>query len=449
MAVLGWHRFAEPLLRRPILKALDAPPIVPGRACLRTQVDVSSSPSPPPDMSHSLAAAAHSRLVRVVALIGLLAALLGTSLTAASSGDLQSQIAATRSAADALKQQIASDSQQIATTAHGIASAQARLDTIQSRLDTRIAELKSVQASLIAARDHLVALENRLHLATQALAANLVATYEGSPPNLTTVLLNSHGFNDLLDQMSFMQRVAHQNADIVGITRTARAEVVREAERLATLEARDRTLANQVLAQRNQEAALRAALMRQQLSQMAVRAHTRNQYSSVSARLGHLQARLNAIEAAAARAAAAAATTGNANVGGIAVNTGGMVQPPAGAPEAVRQIIAAGNAIATLPYIWGGGHGSFHASGYDCSGSVSYALAAAGLLSSPMVSGDFESYGDPGPGRWVTIYANAGHVWMDVAGWRFDTVALSEGGTRWSQGGGEFSGFVVRHPPGL
>ncbi len=126
-----------------------------------------------------------------------------------------------------------------------------------------------------------------------------------------------------------------------------------------------------------------------------------------------------------------------------------MVQPPAGAPEAVRQMIAAGNAIATLPYIWGGGHGSFQAAGYDCSGSTSYVLAAAGLLSSPEVSGDFESYGDPGPGRWVTIYANAGHVWMTIAGWRFDTVALAEGGTRWARGGGEFGGFVVRHPPGL
>ena len=65
-----------------------------------------------------------------------------------------------------------------------------------------------------------------------------------------------------------------------------------------------------------------------------------------------------------------------------------------------------------------------------------------------MVSGDFESWGDPGPGRWITIYANAGHVWMEVAGWRFDTVALAESGTRWARGGGEFSGFVVRHPAG-
>jgi hypothetical protein len=126
-----------------------------------------------------------------------------------------------------------------------------------------------------------------------------------------------------------------------------------------------------------------------------------------------------------------------------------MVRPPPGAPAAVVEVIAAGNAIATLPYVYGGGHASFHADGYDCSGSVSYALAAAGLVSSPMVSGDFESWGEPGPGRWITVYANAGHVWMTVAGWRFDTVALAEIGTRWAQSGGEYSGYVVRHPAGL
>ena len=400
-------------------------------------------------MSNSIAAAPCSRILRLIAVLAALAALLGTGLTASSSGDLQSQIAATRSASAALKQQIADDSRQIAATGHGIADAQARLTAIQDKLNRRVAQLKAVQSSLIAARDHLVQLENRLHLATEALAANLVAGYEGSQPNLTTVILDAHGFTDLLNQMSFMERIAHQNANVVGITRVARAEVARQATQLADLEVRDRTLADEVLAQRNQVAGLRAALLRRQVSEVAGRARATHRYNSVNDRLSHLQARLNAIEAAAARAAAQAASTGNANVGGIAVNTGGMVQPPAGAPEAVRQVIAAGNAIATLPYIWGGGHGSFHASGYDCSGSVSYALAAAGLLSSPMVSGDFESYGDPGPGRWITIYANAGHVWMEVAGWRFDTVALAEGGTRWSQGGGEFAGFVVRHPPGL
>jgi cell wall-associated NlpC family hydrolase len=246
-----------------------------------------------------------------------------------------------------------------------------------------------------------------------------------------------------------MSRVAHQDASIVKYTRSARAEVSRQATALESLETRDRTLAKQILTQRNQAAALRSALLRQQISEESKRSDTAARYDAVKGHLGSLQAQLNRTEKAAAEAATRAAATGNANVGGLAVDTGGMVQPPAGAPEAVRQVIAAGNAIATLPYIYGGGHASFHADGYDCSGSVSYALAAAGLVSAPMVSGDFEDWGEAGPGKWITIYANAGHVWMEVAGWRFDTVALAESGTRWAQGGGEFSGFVVRHPAGL
>jgi peptidoglycan hydrolase CwlO-like protein len=387
--------------------------------------------------------------IAVLVLAAVLFGMLGTGLTDPSAGDLQAQITATRSAAQALRAQIAADSAQIAATGDGLVRAQARLSSVQAELNARVAELVTVQRSLLAARDHLVALENRLRVATAALSANLVAGYEGGQPSLVNVILSSHGFNQLLDQMGFLSRIAHQNASVVAFTRTARAEVARQATQLAALEARDRTLADDVLAQRNEVAALQAALLHRQLQEMSARSHVQSRYQAVDTRLGALQAKLNAIEAAAAAAAARAASTGNVEVGGVAIDAGGMVAPPAGAPEAVRQVIAAGNAIATLPYIWGGGHGSFHADGYDCSGSVSYALAAAGLVSSPMVSGDFESWGDPGPGRWITIYANAGHVWMEVAGWRFDTVALGYGGTRWAQGGGEFSGFVVRHPPGL
>ncbi|HEX8976516.1 MAG TPA: hypothetical protein VF781_08390 [Solirubrobacteraceae bacterium] len=372
----------------------------------------------------------------------LAAAVLGVGLAGTSAGDLQGQITAARSAAASLQSQIASYSQQIAHTTAGLHQAEAELAAVQADLNHRIAELEIVQAQLIAARDHLVALENRLHLATTALAANLRASYEGAQPDLMTVILQAHGFNSLLEQVSFMARVGRQDAQIVGFTRTARAEVAREANQLAGLESRDRALAEAVLSRRNQVAALRYALMAERLHQLAARGR-------LGARYHALRGRLDTLEKRAAAQAARAAATGNAGVGGIAVNTAGMVQAPAGAPAAVAQVIAAGNAIATLPYVWGGGHGSFHAGGYDCSGSVSYALAAAGLLGAPMVSGDFEGYGDPGPGRWITIYANAGHVWMEVAGWRFDTVALSYGGSRWAQGGGEFSGFVVRHPPGF
>jgi peptidoglycan hydrolase CwlO-like protein len=385
----------------------------------------------------------HRPLLRALLIAALVAAaLLGSSLVSRSAGDLQSQIDAGRSAAGDLQAQISAETARIHATAGGLADAERRLSAIQGELSAREAQLRSVQNQLLAARDRLVRLENRLQQASRALAANLVASYEGGRPDLVSVILSSHGFSDLLEKVSFMQRIAHQDAQVVGDTRTARAAVFREATALAALERRDRTLTDQILAQRNQVAALHAALLRRQIEQVSAR-------STDAAKLHQLNGRLQKLEARAAAQARAAAAAGNAAVGGIAVNTGGMVQPPPGAPAAVAQVIAAGNAIATLPYVWGGGHGSFHASGYDCSGSVSYALAAAGLLSSPLDSTGFESWGEPGPGRWITVYANAGHAWMSVAGWRFDTVALASGGTRWSQGGGEFSGFVVRHPPGL
>lgn len=384
-----------------------------------------------------------ARMLRVTATaVAVGCGLLGTSLVPLSSGDLQSQIDSSRSSADSLRSQIDAETARIQQTAGGLADAERRLAAVQTELSAREAQLRSVQDELIAARDRLVQLENRLQAASHALAANLVASYENSPPDLVSVILSSHGFKDLLDQVNFMKRVGHQDAQIVGTTRTARAQVFAEAKRLAALEQRDRALTDQILAQRNQVAAIRAALLGRQIAQLSARSADRS-------KLETLNSRLHTLEAKAAAEARAAAASGNAGVGGIAVNTGGMVQPPPGAPPAVAQVIAAGNAIATLPYIWGGGHGSFQASGYDCSGSVSYALAAAGLLSSPLDSTGFESWGDPGPGRWITVYANADHAWMQVAGWRFDTVALASGGTRWSQGGGEFSSFVVRHPPGL
>jgi peptidoglycan hydrolase-like protein with peptidoglycan-binding domain len=122
---------------------------------------------------------------------------------------------------------------------------------------------------------------------------------------------------------------------------------------------------------------------------------------------------------------------------------------PGGRPPAVGRVIRAANRIATKPYRYGGGHRRFRDSGYDCSGSVSFALHGAGLLASPLPSGAFRRWGAPGPGRWITIYANRGHMYMVVAGRRFDTSGLSERGTRWTRERRDPAGFVVRHPPGL
>lgn len=132
------------------------------------------------------------------------------------------------------------------------------------------------------------------------------------------------------------------------------------------------------------------------------------------------------------------------------LNSDGTANAPANAPEAVKQIIAAGNRIAKKPYVYGGGHARFpEDNGYDCSGSVSYALWGAGLLKSPLVSGDFPSWGEKGPGKWVTIYGNSGHVYMVVAGLRFDTSGAKQTGSRWQKASRSTSGYGVSHPEGL
>jgi hypothetical protein len=129
---------------------------------------------------------------------------------------------------------------------------------------------------------------------------------------------------------------------------------------------------------------------------------------------------------------------------------GGLAIAPIGAPGPVQAVINAGNEIARLPYRFGGGHGTFEDSQYDCSGSLSFVLAAAGLLNTTVTSGELMTWGAAGPGKWITIFANQGHTFMYVAGLRFDTVALAQTGSRWSnRSATEREGFSIRHPPGL
>jgi cell wall-associated NlpC family hydrolase len=126
----------------------------------------------------------------------------------------------------------------------------------------------------------------------------------------------------------------------------------------------------------------------------------------------------------------------------------GTAVAPEDAPGVIKRVILAANQIAKFPYKWGGGHGAWKDNGYDCSGSVSFALAGAGLLRSPLTSGGFANWGDPGPGDWITIYANNGHVFMQVAGLRFDTSGRGRDGTRWQRAARPAGGFAVVHPPG-
>jgi hypothetical protein len=177
---------------------------------------------------------------------------------------------------------------------------------------------------------------------------------------------------------------------------------------------------------------------------------------------GHLAALLFVIAAASASGARAevpwgagcapvaeGATRTAANCGSSLIREAAV--PPPGAPTTVRHVIAAANQIRHRPYVWGGGHASWLSRGYDCSGAVSYALHGGDLLEVTMVSGQLASWGEPGTGRWITVYANSRHVFMVVAGLRFDTRGNPPGvsGPRWHRSWVDPRKFVARHPVGL
>ncbi|MEA2483161.1 MAG: hypothetical protein QOC55_1108 [Thermoleophilaceae bacterium] len=374
----------------------------------------------------------------------LLAAVLLLWLPVASVGDVHTQLSSNSQTAARLRAAIAAETRRLGNTAANLSDAQSRLSTLQAQANAREAQLAAVQADLVRSRNRLTRLENRLHQATTALAANLVASYENDAPDVVSVVLDSHGFSDMLEQLNFMQRVQDQDARILGDTKTARVQVLAQAARLDRLEQHDRELTAAVVEARDSAAAIRGALLQRQADQLAARANT-------SARLGRVRGQIASLKRQIARLARPVArpVSSSGQVVNLPIDAGGMAQAPPNAPTAVKQVIAAGNAIAGLPYLYGGGHGSFRANAYDCSGSVSYALAAAGLVSSPLDSTAFESWGQAGPGRWITVYANAGHAFMVVAGWRFDTVALAADGTRWTRTMTSTAGFVARHPAGL
>ena len=374
-----------------------------------------------------------SRLRVVLVLAALLAAgvtVLGT--VGPAGADLSGKISTASGRAEQLRAVVAAETRRIQSSSRGLARAQARLAKLQASVSAEQAQLKAVEDALTRARNRLTRLIKRQHEATDALRENLVTAYRNPAPDIVEILISAHGFTDLLEKADFLKRVGKQNARIMDGARTARVQVTKQASQLATVQARQRDITLRLERRRSSAQAVQTALLNERARRLAGRDIKRAELQTIQNQLATLRKKL-------ARTARA----------GIQTNAGGTAQPPPGAPAAVGLVMAAGNAIAGLPYLYGGGHAGFKDSAYDCSGSVSYALAAAGLVSSPMASGPFMSWGEPGPGQWITVYANAGHAFMIVAGWRFDTSALSGGGTRWTRDTRSVGGFVARHPPGL
>jgi cell wall-associated NlpC family hydrolase len=370
--------------------------------------------------------------IALAAVLGVGALVGGASPPASGQAGIESE----RQAADRLRAAIAAETDRIAATQDGLADAERRLAVLDTRVKARTTALKDAQDRLIRSRIRLTMLQRREIEAKGTLADNLVSSYKAGQPDLATIVLSSNGFADLFQRLEFLKRLAQSNGRILDDTRKARADVVLQTQELEVLRSHYSALARSAIADRDRADVLRNALLQREAAQLAHRDGVATRLAAVRTRISRLERR----QAAAARQARAAST---ATTQAPAARSGG-----GDADGVIAKVVAAANQIATTPYVWGGGHGGA-SGGYDCSGSISYALAAGGLLSSPLDSTGFMSWGEAGPGSRITVYANAGHAFMIVDGRRFDTSALSGGGTRWTSESRSTAGFVARHPPGL
>ncbi|MEV4421030.1 hypothetical protein AB0L40_13755 [Patulibacter sp. NPDC049589] len=386
-------------------------------------------------------------MLRAAAAAATGAAVLAVGAGAPSSGF--ADVASDRAAAQSLRQKVAAETARIEATSAGLRTAEQRLATLDQTVAKRQGQVQRTQDDLVRARVRMATLERKAEQATDVLSSNLANAYESGQPDLVSVVLTSRGFNDLLERVDFLKRVSAHNGHILDETRDAKTAVTKQAADLKQMRVRFSALAKSAVADRDQADVVRNAILRRKQAQLAARAGTSSQLSRVRSRI----ARLEREQAAAARAAREQATATQAAPRAVpsAPSSGGgggsSAAPSSNDGSAVARVVSAANEIATTPYVWGGGHGGA-SGGYDCSGSLSYALAAGGLLSSPLTSGGFMSWGEPGPGKRITVYANGGHAYMVVDGRRYDTSALSGGGTRWTTEMRSSAGFVARHPPG-
>jgi peptidoglycan hydrolase CwlO-like protein len=325
-----------------------------------------------------------------------------------------------------------------------------RQAAIEAELAAKQAELERASAKLEAEKERLARIRARLKRALSVLRERLVAIYETGSPDMVSVVLDSATWSEVNARADYLSQIQdHDDAvasRVKGLRDQAKAAVRRMADvRRQIKEARD------AIAVKEREAAAARADAEERFGELkAAQAARREDLEALESRSQALSDNLATIseQIASAGASPPASAPAPLTPGQTAdYISESQASIPAAAPPAVQAAIEAANSIASTPYIWGGGHGSFSSPGYDCSGSVSFALNGGGFLSSPLDSTGLETWGEPGPGQWITVYANSGHAWMIIAGLSFDTSGGA--GPRWHPSPvSSTEGFISRHPAG-
>lgn len=351
----------------------------------------------------------------------------------------------------ALSESIAEQNREIDSMLGEVSELRRKQAAVEAELAEKQAELDKATAALEAEEAHLERVRDRLQRALGILRERLVAIYEAGSPDVINAILESENFSDMAAQTEYLSRIQSYDDSVVERVKTLREEVTAAVERLAKHRAEIKEARDQVAAMEREVAAARQEAEARFAELKAAQAQRQEALEALESREEALGNNLAAISEQVA-SEGGDATTGlmpaplNPGQEAQVINES-EASAPASAPQAVKDAISAANSIATTPYIWGGGHGSFESEGYDCSGAVSFALHGGGFLESPLDSTGLETWGEPGPGQWITVYANAEHAWMVIAGIAFDTVGGP--GPRWHDPWVDSpEGFVARHPAG-
>jgi peptidoglycan hydrolase CwlO-like protein len=362
----------------------------------------------------------------------------------------QGKLSHVRESQSALSATIAEQNRAIDSMLGEVSRLRQEQQALEAELASKQDELDSATVKLEEEQHRLELIRARLQRALEVLRERLVSIYEAGSPDVLSVVLESETWSQANVRAEYLSRVQDYDdsiaARVKGLRDEAKAAVKRMAEiRLQLKEARDEIAAKEKEASdASAEAAARFAELKEaQAQRQADLEALESREAALSDNLAAISEQLASSGAPVPTGTPAPLTPGQS----AEYISESQASVPSAAPPAVQAAIEAANSIATTPYIWGGGHGSFESSGYDCSGAVSFALHGGGFLESPLDSTGLETWGEPGPGQWITVYANAEHAWMIIAGLAFDTVGGP--GPRWHPELVDSpEGFIARHPAG-
>jgi peptidoglycan hydrolase CwlO-like protein len=366
--------------------------------------------------------------------------------------DTQGKLSHVRESQSALATTIAEQNRAIDSMIGEVSALRQQQAAVEAELAAKQDELDRATAKLAADKHRLAVVRARLQRALSVLRDRLVAIYETGSPDMLNVVLDSASWSELSTRTEYLSQVQEYDESVAVRVKSLRDQA-RAAVRRMTGVRREIKAARDTIAVKEREVAAARQEAESRFAELkAAQAERRQALESFESREEALSDNLAAISEQIASATgepvqvegSPAPLTPGESAHYISESQASV---PSAAPSAVAAAIEAANSIATTPYIWGGGHGSFESSGYDCSGAVSFALHGGGFLESPLDSTGLSTWGEPGPGKWITVYGNASHAWMVIAGISFDTVGGP--GPRWHDPWvSSTEGFIARHPAG-